>query len=153
MTEELDPTGAGVDTTKIVTVVAGVTALVTVVLNWFRGRREGQEKAEATMIERYKVMLADADKAADAAKAEHARESDAAKAEHAKAAETAKAEHAALKAATDRQIDDLRGKVADLVSQVHHLQLYLAQSGVKMPPKWSRRSDPFLSLDDAKESE
>ena len=142
MTDELDPTGGGVDTTKIVTVVAGVTALVTVVLNWFRGRSEREEKAEATMIERYKVMLADADKAADAAKAEHARESD-----------VVKAEHNAFKADTARQIEDLRGKVADLVSQVHRLQLYIAQSGVKMPPKYDRRSDPFLSLDDAKESE
>ena len=142
VTDELDPTGGGVDTTKIVTVVAGLTALVTVVLNWFRGRSEREEKAEAVMIERYKVMLADADKAADVAKAEHTRECDA-----------AKAEHNAFKAETGRQIDDLRGKVADLVSQVHYLQLYLAQSGVKMPPKWDRRSDPFLSLDDAKESE
>ena len=45
--------------------------------------------------------------------------------------------------------------MAVLVSQVHFLQLYLAQNGIKTPPKWDRRSDSalFLNLDDeAKES-
>ena len=148
MSDELDPTGGGVDSTKIVTLVAGITALVTVVLNWLRGRREGQEKAEALMLERYRVMVADMGKAADAAKLEAAKAADAAKAESAKCADAAKAEYAAYRADTTRQIADLRERVAELVSQVHYFQLYLAQSGVKMPPKWDRRSDPSFCLDD-----
>ena len=137
MSDELDPTGGGVDSTKIVTLVAGITALVTVVLNWLRGRREGQEKAEELMLERYKVMVADMGKAADAAKLESA-----------KAAAAASAEFAAYRADTTHQLADLREKVAELVSQVHYFQLYLAQSGVKPPPRWDRRSDPSLYLDD-----
>ena len=137
MSDELDPTGGGVDSTKIVTLVAGITALVTVVLNWLRGRREGQEKAEELMLERYKIMVADMGRAADSAKAESA-----------KAADAAKAEFAAYRVDTNRQLSDLREKIAELVSQVHYFQMYLAQSGVKMPPKWDRRSDPSLYLDD-----
>ena len=150
MTEELDPTGGGVDTSKIVTVVAGVTALVTVVLNWLRGRREGQEKAEAVMIERYKQMVADLVKAGDSAKAEYAKAFEAAKVEYAKAADLLKSEHTTYKVETTKQIAELNDKVAVLVSQVHYLQLYLAQNGVKTPPKWDRRSDSalFLNLDD-----
>ena len=74
MSEELDPTGGGIDGTKIVTVMAGLTALVTVVLNWLRGRREGREKAEATMLERYKIMVADMGRSADVAKADAAKD-------------------------------------------------------------------------------
>ena len=107
------------------------------------------------MLERYKVMVADMAKAADATKVETAKAADAAKAEAAKAADEVKAEHATYRTETTRQIADLNDKVAVLVSQVHYLQLYLAQSGVKAPPKWDRSNDSALFIDldeEAKES-
>ena len=123
-----DPDQAvGIDSTKLATLLAAVGAAVGMILNWFRTRREDKEKADVNLVEQYKVMLADMTKASDAAKAEHA----------------------AYKADTERQLIDLRNRLAEVVSQVHYLRLYLAQNGIKMPPKWNPDDDSalFRSLD------
>ena len=127
-----DADGAVADPTKVAAVLAGVGGLATIVFNWLRGRRDSQEKTEMTMVEQYKTLVADLNKAAEAAKAEHS----------------------AYKADTGRQIQDLRDQVAELISQVHHLRLYLAQNGIKMPPKWDPDDDSalFRSLDGPKEA-